>query len=126
MTLAHLNIAASIAVDPVIPYARHVKTPYVGSARIGDLHADIEIGNDRPLTIIAGPCARDSGSNRVEWAKGRGLRGGSSVGRGPTGARQPRESAVAPRRNCRRRWGSLGSERPVVGDKTYDLYPNRP
>jgi hypothetical protein len=45
MTLAHLNIAASVAVDPVIPYARHVKTPYVGSARIGDLHADIEIGN---------------------------------------------------------------------------------
>jgi len=39
MTLAHLNIAASVAVDPVIPYARHVKTPYVGSARIGDLHA---------------------------------------------------------------------------------------
>ena len=31
--------------DPVAPYARHVKTPYFGSARIGDLHADIEIGN---------------------------------------------------------------------------------
>ena len=27
------------------PYARHMKTPYVGTARIGDLDADIEIGN---------------------------------------------------------------------------------